>query len=150
MRRAAKPKLLDEDDLHFAVADFLRLAWPLDLPWYHPPLGGNRGDHITRTDRRTGQTYTFSPSGARLKRMGSRAGVPDLVFQLPKGRVGYIELKIDNPGNLSELSDEQATFRREVIAAGAGYAVCWSVEEVEATLVGWLAIYGRTLRGRLQ
>lgn len=147
MRRAAKPRLLDEDDLHFAVADFLRLTWPLDLPWWHVPNGGNRGDHIERVDRRSGRTYRFSPSGAKLKRMGATPGVPDLCFQLPKGRIGYIELKINNPGNLNELSDEQAEFRRLAIDAGAGFEVCWSVDEVAETLTRWLALYGRTLRG---
>lgn len=127
--RAVRTSWISETSLHFDVARYLGMAWPLDLPFTHFPAGERR-------DERT---------GGKLKRMGLKAGWPDFQLILPKGRIGFIELKVGD----GKLSDEQAEFRRLAIKAGCGYAICRSVDEVEATLAGWLAIYGRTLRGRL-
>lgn len=124
------PAPRSETSIHFEVERFLRLAWPLDLPYTAFPAGERR-------DERT---------GGKLRRMGLKPGWPDYQFLLPRGRIGFIELKRAD----GRLSDDQIEFRRKAVALGCGYAVCRSVEEVEATLTRWLALYGRTLRGRLQ
>lgn len=112
-----------------AVEQFLRVAWPDDLPYTHFPAGEAR-------DERT---------GGKLKRMGLKAGWPDFQFILPKGQVGFIELK--KPGE--SLSDVQIAFRSQAIALGCGYRVARSVDDVEQILGGWLALYGRSLRARI-
>jgi hypothetical protein len=126
---------VSETSLHYAVADFLRLAWPPELPWVHVPMGENRGDKITRTGK-DGRAYTYSPSGAKLKRMGARPGWADLTFILPNGQAAFIELKSHD----GVLSDEQADFAIEVRALKCGYQICRSLEEVEATLTRWLSL----------
>lgn len=133
-----------EDDLAKAVADFLRVALPPGIPWWHTPNGGKR-EQVQRTDRRTGKTYWFSPEAAKLKKMGVRAGVPDLTVILPNGQAAFIELKVRDNG----LSDEQIDVRAELVACHCGYQVARSVEDVERILTGWLAHYGLTLRARL-
>lgn len=74
------------------------------------------------------------------KARGVRKGQADFRFVLPPhGRSCEIELKI--PGTYQ--SPEQKAWAAEVTAAGALYAVCRSMAEVEGTLAGW----GVKLRG---
>lgn len=133
-----------EDDLAKAVADFLRVAWPTDLPWWHTPNGGARVQ-VERRDRTTGKTYRFSPEAAKLKAMGVRAGVPDLTFILPNGRAAFIELKVGT----NDLSDEQRDLRGELLGCTCGYQVARSVEDVERICAKWLFLYDRRLRASI-
>ena len=133
-----------EDDLAKAVADYLRLAWPTELPWWHTPNGGSRAQ-VERQDRRSGRTYRFSPEAAKLKKMGVLAGVPDLTFILPNGQVAFIELKVAD----GTLSDEQADLRKLLLDCHCGYAIARSVEDVERITTDWLAAYDLKPRATL-
>jgi len=145
MRKPATPtQYEDEDALQIATADYLRLAWPSHLLWWHTPNGGARPT-VERIDRRTGETYRFSPQAAKLKRMGTLPGVADCALQLPKGRMGFIELKVGD----NQLDPPQEVFRDRCLANGQGWALCRTVEEVEATCIKWLAMYGLEPRARL-
>ena len=102
-----------ETKLHIAVAEWLRQACPF-LLWTHPANQGR------------------SPQeGAKLKRMGVLAGVPDLIFW-HEGWFGAIELKT-NTG----LSDAQKRFKERFELAGGRYATCKSVADVCEALQGW-------------
>jgi len=107
-----------EDALQIAVAEFLRVALRDDeCLFYSVPNGGKRS----------------KIEAARLKKMGLRAGVPDLAFVLPGGRAGFIELKAGK-GRLSKAQDETADF---VTGIGARWGVARSVEGVEWVLREW-------------
>lgn len=144
MRKPATPIAETEDALHIAVAGYLRAAWPSHLLTFHVPNGGERPS-VERIDRKTGQTYRFSPQAAKLKRMGTIAGVPDFCLLLPKGRVGFIELKTKT----GELSIDQIEFRRVCLANGHGHEVCRSIEQVEDTCIRWLEAFNLAPRARL-
>lgn len=125
-RKAKRP----EQALHIAVEQFLRLAWPADLPYSHFPSGEQRDIRVA----------------AKLKAMGLKPGWPDFIFLLPNGQAGFIELK----AAYGRMSDGQDEFRDRVLALRCGHAICRSVEEVEATLKRWLAKFGRHLTARIQ
>jgi len=132
MARAARklaPPRRSETSIHMEIEKFLRVAWPSHLPYSHFPAGERR-------DART---------GGKLKRMGLKPGWPDFQFSLPGGRMAFIELKTP----IGEPSDEQIEVRLKLIAQGHGYAVCRSLDDVDATLARWLAKFGLTLRGRI-
>jgi hypothetical protein len=74
--------------------------------------------------------------------MGTRRGVADLTFHLPKGHVGYIELKAEG----GSLTDDQIAFRDACILHGHGWKEARSIEEVETILTTWLALFGRKLK----
>lgn len=118
-----------EIGLHMSVAAYLRRAWPEHLPWTHFPAGELR-------DART---------GGKLKAMGLAAGWPDFILMLPRGQVGFIELKRAG----GSMSDAQADFREACIANGHGHAVCRSLEEVEAVVTRWLGAFDLTPRARI-
>lgn len=114
-----------EDVLQMQVIRFLKIAAP-DLLYWHVPNGGRR-----------------HPAEARkFKDMGVRPGVPDLCFVLAGGLSGFIELKAGK----NTLEPTQKAFGEAAVAAGAAYAVCRSLEAVEATLLSW----GVPLRARAQ
>ncbi len=125
MRRPVTHKQ-KEISLHIPVATFLTYAWPDDLLWTHFPAGEKR-------DIKT---------AAKLKAMGLKPGWSDFIFVLPNGQLGKIELKTGT----TPLSDDQIKVRDKAIALGCGYAVCRSLDEVEATLTRWLAKFGRKLK----
>jgi len=106
-----------EEHLHRTVADFLSLALPETVTWWHVPNGGGRS----------------AAEAGILKAMGVKAGVPDLQFILPPGRAAFIELKPRG----GVLSEPQRAMRDRLVAAGCDWALARSVEAVEATLRGW-------------
>lgn len=126
-----------------AVARFLDFALrPLGIPYTHFPAGEKR-EKVTRI--RKGRTVTFSPAGARLKAMGLKPGWPDYQLIMPNGQAAFIELKVGDNG----LSDDQIAVRASLIECGCGYAVCRSLDEVDATLSRWLAKFGLVHRATI-
>lgn len=117
-----------EQKLHIAVAQFLRVAWPADLLWFHCPNGGARS----------------KPEAALLKVMGTLPGIPDLLFVMPNGQLAAIELKAAD----GQLSEAQIDVKLRLQALHCGYQVCRTLDDVEATLTRWLGAYGRELQAR--
>lgn len=108
-----------EIELQKAIVQFLRLARP-DVLWFHCPNGGSRS---VRT-------------AAMLKSIGVRAGVPDLIFILPKGLFGAIEVKSTD----GRLSLEQRAWRDAIKRSGGFWSECRSITELEGIINAW---YGR-------
>lgn len=110
-----KSRITPEHALHMAVVEWLRVQHPRLLFWT------------------TDQTAMNARHGATLKRKGVRAGVPDLSFILPGGRAAFIELKTAK----GRQSDAQEDFEAHARSAGALYAVCRSLPEVQGVLAAW-------------
>jgi len=118
-----------EQELQQQVARYLKAAAP-HLEWFHVPnSSGNRGAKL----------------GGILKSMGVKPGVPDLVFILPTGRAGFIELK----AGTGKLTESQKDFRDRVTETGAFWAEARSVAEVEDILHRWLTPFGWKLQARV-
>ena len=105
-----------EARLQFAVARFLGVACP-DLLWSHFPAGEDRNAIV----------------GRKLKDMGLKRGWPDIILCLPSGVLGAIELKAPT----GRLSPDQIAFREALVAAGGQFALCRSLDDVEACLAAW-------------
>lgn len=131
---------------HQAIAAYLELAWPEHLPWTHFPAGENRGDHVERTDRRTGKTYRYSPAGARLKRMGLHPGWWDFQFILPNAQFACAEVK--RPVGF-KFSDEQLAHREKLLALKVATATWRSPEDAQVTITRWLGAFGLKPRATL-
>jgi hypothetical protein len=114
------PRLADEESIHCAVVELLRLKAHRDLIWFHPANGEERRLTVA----------------VRLKRMGVVAGVPDLAFVLPDGRAAFLEVKTRN----GRFSPEQMAFRGRCKAVGAPFAIARSVDEAERVLASWGAL----------
>jgi hypothetical protein len=95
-----------------------RLAWqkPPGVWWAHYPAGGRRS-RVT---------------GAILKGMGAKAGVPDLLI-LSHGKLFGLELKAGRNG----LSPAQVATHSEMRAAGAVIGTAGTLDDAIAILSEW-------------
>jgi len=104
-----------EQKLHIAVARYLTVALPKDAWFTTIPAGGGGA-------RR----------GAYLKAMGYKAGTPDLQI-IYQGRVLFVELKASN----GRVTDAQWKTKDHLLAAGAYWCVCKTLDELASALTGW-------------
>ncbi|MFC0282421.1 hypothetical protein ACFFJB_14775 [Camelimonas abortus] len=103
---------------HKAIAAFLDCALPEEYRYTHVPNGGAR-------DART---------GAMLKAMGVKAGVPDMVVFGPGSWCGLLEIK---PANGGALSPSQKAWAEWAGQNSVCYAVVRSVGDVQVALNDW-------------
>ena len=102
----------DEENLQCACVRWFDLQYPrFSLLLHHSPNGGFRN----------------KLEAVRFKRMGVRAGFPDLILLVPRGGCPFlgIELKTDK----GRQSTAQKAYQEAFIAIGARYEVVRSIEE---------------------
>lgn len=121
--KVAPPK---EAAIHIAVATFLdRFITP-----------GWLFTHVPNGERRDART------GAKLKRMGTKPGFPDLILIDPAGTFHGLELKTEG----GRLSEAQEGFHGHARSQGWRVEVADSYDAAIAVLAGWGALR-LTLKG---
>jgi len=110
----ARPK---EIELHMSVAKLLREHCLETWQWTHIASGELR-------DMRT---------AVKLKRMGTKAGWPDIVLVPPTGQLHCLELKCQG----ESLSEPQEQFQLWSIRHGIPHSVAYSLDEALAALDHW-------------
>lgn len=114
---AKPPRRNDEEVLHCAIWQHIKLLGNPDVIAYHPANG------MVRSKR----------TGAKLKAMGVVPGCPDLCFVLDDGMAAFLEIK--TPGG--RLSPAQKAFQSRCDKIGVPYVVCWSIDSALAVLKSW-------------
>lgn len=111
---------MSEETLHRAVADYLRLTLaPETFVTTFPAGGGGR------------------VRGARLKAMGLKAGMPDLMIWWP-GSDGWARcLGIELKSAKGRLSPDQRATHAALREAGCLIEVCRSIDDVQRALRAW-------------
>lgn len=107
---------LTEEAIHRSLVRHLEVLCRPGVVWWHTP-NGERRDKAT---------------GGRLKAMGVKAGVPDLLL-LREGRLYGIELKREG----GRTSKGQGAMLDQMSGAGAEVAVCMGLDAALAALKGW-------------
>ena len=117
--KKAKAARVPEKTLQKDIARLLEAAAPRRVLWWHTPNGEKR-DAIT---------------GALLKAMGVKTGVPDLLlYDTSTGYLHAIEVKAAD----GYLSDAQKSWMDRFTASPTGrYAVARSVDDVVQILEDW-------------
>jgi VRR-NUC domain len=118
IKAADLAKYKTEEQIQVEVADWLDRNLPADWRWFHPPNGG----------------WRKKSTAARLKGMGVKAGVADVVVCRPSGPDIWIELKAFG----GVLSPAQVKWRDWCKSAGRPYFVARSVGEVMIGLKEYL------------
>ncbi len=108
-----------EFSLHKFTIELLHLTAKPSVLFFHCPNG----------------EYRSPRTGARLKAMGVRRGVADIVI-IVKGVVHFLELK----NGAGRQSADQLAFETDAVLAGARYMVARSPEAVRNILEIWRAI----------
>lgn len=128
-----------EDDLQEAVAKYLNYQYPKIL-WCH--IANERQTEVKISKK--GKAYT--PRGSKLKRMGVRAGMPDImVFERRRistlGNVLLedfsglaIELKIKG----GKIQDSQWKVLEQLGEAGWSTNICYSFDEAKEVIDAYL------------
>lgn len=119
--------IANEATVHKAVIGHLALRASTSCFWWHTPNGEKR-DAIT---------------GAKLKSMGVRAGVPDIVLVID-GKAHFLELK----GAKGKLSAVQTEMRALIEAAGGVWAVAKGIDAALKQLEEWGAFAPTSARRR--
>ncbi len=107
----------DEEDLQTTLVEWLRWAAKPGSIWFHVPNQGKRG----------------KATGGRLKAMGLRAGVADLLFVLPDGIAAFMELKTGT----GKQSKPQIQFERDCFEARVPYVVVTNFDTAVEILTAW-------------
>ena len=117
MSKIYQPKI-SEDTLTIHVAHFLRFQYPNIL-----------FTHIAN------ERKTSSKHGGKLKRMGLRAGMPDLMIFRPKfkanGNMMYCGIAIELKVGRNKPTDLQKECLQALEEAGWLTGVCYSLDEVQ-------------------
>lgn len=116
--------------------------------WWHTPNEGKRSLTAGQIAKGMGLRTGFADFGFGFRIPGATRWVPALGKGEGRGRheplpvvqMAVIELKRADGG--SGLSAYQQQFRDDCEAVGIWWAECRSVQEVDATLRGWLEPYG--------
>jgi hypothetical protein len=112
---------MKEDQLQKAVA---RLLDSTGLVWCHVPNGGNRS----------------AATGALMKAMGAKAGVPDVLIFDPKRIYAkpvvheFIGLAIELKVGKNKPTPSQLEWRDKLERCGWRWVCCYSMDEVLAVL----------------
>jgi len=107
--------------MHFAVADLLRMAIKPGWIWFHCPSG----------------EFRFKATAGKLKRMGVKPGVADILLISPVGaKLHALELKRKHRSPTSDQTD----FLNAVQACGGHSAWADSLEDAVTILLNWGAI----------
>jgi hypothetical protein len=115
-RKAPAPKQ-SELHLHIAIADVLRRFCRPDWRWWHTPNGEQRDVRVA----------------AKLKAMGVKPGIADLLLLASDGRLHCLELKTAN----GRLSEAQEDFRVFCIKSGIPFVVARRVEDALLAFELW-------------
>ena len=119
--RTRRPQHHHEDSLQKACVAWFDYTHKALSPYlHHSPNGGLRN----------------AAEAAKFKAMGVRAGFPDLVLLVPRGKCPFlaIELKYGRNGQ----SERQKAYQKALEAVGARYVVCKSLEEFQKIINEYL------------
>ena len=108
---------LRENAMQIELVRLMNLLVKPNIVWFHV------------ANQRNSKPY----HGALLKRMGVKAGVPDLVFIAPGGLVYFMELKVKG----SYASPEQKAFLESLKLLGCRGEIVYSVDEALLLLKMW-------------
>jgi hypothetical protein len=97
---------------------------------FHPANGGKRP---TTTKYTKGKIITYSPEAERMKQMGTRAGVSDLIFMLPvvnptlTGKYNCLCLELK--AGRGKQEPEQIEFEQKIASVGHKYVIIRNFDE---------------------
>lgn len=114
-----------EEDEQIALMTWLRHQYPAVFArTIHVPNGGKRGRRVA----------------GRLKAMGTKPGVPDVLCFVPSREFRGLAIEMKRPGAPpSATTEEQIDWLRYLEAVGWHCCICRGFDEARTAIVGYLA-----------
>lgn len=124
IRTRAKPREI-EDGEQMALMAWLQRQHPAAFEWtIHVPNGGRRSKRVA----------------GRLKAMGTKRGVPDILCFVPSGNRLGLAIEMKRPGAPpSATSSDQLSWLMHLETLGWHACVCRGFEEAKTAFEGYLA-----------
>ena len=97
-----------------------KCKWPMLADMHHSPNGGKRNVR----------------EAAKFKKMGTRAGFPDLQLLYPKGEYHGLFIELKAPGG--KVSESQKEWIEKLNARGYYAKVCVGFEEAKNTILEYI------------
>ena len=114
-----------EDKIQEACVMWFGYAFPKLTPLlHHSPNGG----------------YRNAREGAKFKKMGTRAGFPDLLLLLPSHDRKHHALGVELKTPTGRLSDNQKAWAKVAMSAGVKYVVVRSFDEFKKEILEYLNV----------
>lgn len=107
-----------EDDLQIAAIRLIRMKHP-DVLCIHVPNGGKRN----------------AREGAKFKKMGVVAGVPDVLIFNPNGKFNGLAIELKT--SIGKLTDSQREMHNRLRKLKWCVWVCYSIDDVENAIDGY-------------
>lgn len=104
---------------------------------FHSPNGEERKPQVNRLGIR------FSAVAQKLKRMGVKPGVPDLLLPYPKG--AYLGLALELKSEKGRLQQSQKEWLDNLQKVGWACRVCYSFDEAKKVLSEYCGLAERTI-----
>lgn len=102
----------NESEHQIAFAKAMQVKYPhFDKLWWHTPNGG----------------YRDAREGAKFKRMGTKAGVPDISLMFPSKSLHGLFIELKRGAN--KLTKSQEVMIKHLREAGYRVEICYSWEE---------------------
>lgn len=114
-----------EDNIQINCVTWFNLQYPdLAILLHHSPNGGKRN----------------AREAARFKKLGTRAGFPDLILLFPSSNFHalLVEMKTEQKG--SKQTDNQKAYQEAAAKHGYKYVVCRSFDDFRSTIKQYLAL----------
>lgn len=111
----------EEENLQIRCVTYFSLQYPkLERLLHHSPNGGRREIR----------------EAARFKRMGTRAGFPDLILLQPAGKYPYLAVELKTV--TGDQEDRQKEYQKLITEAGGLYVVIRTFEDFQAVVNAYL------------
>lgn len=105
------------------------------LNWLFAVPNGEKRERVTRVSR-SGKVSTWSPAGVRVKRMGGKKGVPDLMLCWRNSEAYGLVIEMKGPGGT--LEPEQKAWLSHYDDERWYAVACWGAEAAIAVLSHYL------------
>ena len=147
----------EEDAIQRALFQWISLATPripqLALAFAVP--NGMAADAKVRIDRKTGKTVRYSPTAARMKGLGLRPGVPDVMIPCPSPstpvqhwsemmnvstEIKYTGLAIELKTKTGTVTAPQKEWHDRLREAGWQVNVCRSFDEARQVIADYFGV----------
>ena len=105
------------------LVNWFKRTYPDVFPWLHHSPNGGRRDALV---------------GQKMKMMGTKPGVPDLMLFVPVGEWVGLAVELKHPNGRGRLSPEQAKWIEHLSSQGWQVVVCNGMDEGKEAFRGYL------------